>query len=142
MDRETVNVIDHAGADAGGQRGLAVGRKAAGAYANDGRAFRDRGTANRRGRGCQTSLPRIRRGAPDPNRWNAETRSDIFRPLDRPHERRMSRYCVGVRPNTARNVLLKVERSPKPKSSAMAITGRREDASASAARRSRALMRY
>jgi hypothetical protein len=57
VDRESVNVVDHAGADAGWQRGIAVGRKAAGAHTNDGRAFRDHGTANRRGRGCQTSLP-------------------------------------------------------------------------------------
>ena len=85
MDREAVDVLDNAGADAGWQRGLAVGWKVACLHANDGRILRDRRTANRRGQGCQTSLPRIRWSAPDLNCWNAETRSDIFRPLDRPH---------------------------------------------------------
>jgi hypothetical protein len=53
MDRETVDVLDNAGADAGWQRGLAVGRKVARRPANDDRILRDHRTANRSGRGCQ-----------------------------------------------------------------------------------------
>ena len=66
MDCETVDVLDDAGADAGWERGLAVGWKVACLHTNDGRILRDRRTANRRGRGCQ---------------WRNTTRH--FRPVDR-----------------------------------------------------------
>src|ERR1700722_18770915 len=72
MDREIVDVIDNAGTDAGWQRGIAVGWKVADIQADAGRADRalgERETANRCGRGCQATLPRIRSGGPTPIFW-------------------------------------------------------------------------
>jgi len=69
MDREIVDVIDNAGTDADWQRGIAVGWKVADIQADAGRADRalgERETANRCGRGCQATLPRIRSGGPNP----------------------------------------------------------------------------
>src|ERR1700722_10010975 len=56
VDRETVDVMDSAGADADWQRGIAVRRKAVPVQANDVFAVGDRGTVNRLGRGSQSTL--------------------------------------------------------------------------------------
>jgi hypothetical protein len=63
MDRETIDVIDDTGTDAGWQRGIALGRKAAYIQANDGGALGGLGTANGLRGGCQSSLLRMRRGS-------------------------------------------------------------------------------
>ena len=60
MDRETVDVIDNAGTDAGRQRGIAVGWKVGDIYVDNGcagRALRERETANRRSGGRETKSP-------------------------------------------------------------------------------------
>ena len=60
MDRETVDVIDNAGTDAGRQRGIAVGWKVGDIYVDNGcagRGLRERETANRRSGGRETKSP-------------------------------------------------------------------------------------
>ena len=90
MDREIVDVIDNAGTDAGWQRGIAVGWKVADIQADAGpadRALGERETANRCGRRCQATLPRIRSGGPTPILWTLKyglDRSEMFRPRGQP----------------------------------------------------------
>ena len=57
MDRETIDVIDHAGTDARWQRGIGVGRKVAYIQAKDGGALGDLGTVNCLWSGCQSKFP-------------------------------------------------------------------------------------